>query len=83
MANAEELQRRAREAYEDYIRNHLVAIDQVDVDGKRFIGSATCVEIAKRVFLCTAAHNFKGLPAGGTVAFSSTRPNSGPALVKV
>jgi len=58
---------------DSFVRQNLVAIDQYDNDG-HFVSSATCIDIGKRVFLCTAAHNFKGIPKGGKVSFFSTHP---------
>ena len=64
---------------DSFVRQNLVAIDQYDNDG-HFVSSATCIDIGKRVFLCTAAHNFKGIPKGGKVSFF--RPIlSGPILL--
>jgi hypothetical protein len=72
MANAEEIKERRRQAFESYIREHLVAIDHYDSVGGKYIGSGTCIGIGGRVFLCTAAHNFQDIPKQGRVELYST-----------
>jgi hypothetical protein len=74
------IQKEGRVAQEAFIRSHLVAIDQNFIDGERKIGSATCIEIGERFFLCTAAHNFKCTDNGGTVGYVAPHASGGISL---
>jgi hypothetical protein len=64
---------RVREAIEIYIRNHVVGIFQYkgDDDPNPKIGSGVAIEIGDRLFVATAAHNLRDIPAGGKSALFS------------
>lgn len=82
MTNSEEKERQARQAQKAYTRVWLVAVDQQEVAGTR-TATAISIQIGTRMFLCTAAHNFKVVLDNGQVTFSPARPGSGPALVTI
>lgn len=48
----------------EYMCNYCVAIWQRHEEDE-YVGSGTCIEIDARLFLSTAAHNFKVVPRGG------------------
>lgn len=66
-----DLQKNARSAQGEYIRRHTVAVWQKCPGNETYIGSATCIQIADRLFISTAAHNFEDIPNGGTVTLYS------------
>lgn len=65
-----------------YFRNRSAVIYLDLGPGGTFIGSATCVAIGDRLFLATAAHNFKGADTSNRfIVFSANRPSSSPLTV--
>ncbi len=66
----------ARIAVGDYLRKHTVAVWQEFPEETPFIGSGTCIEINDRLFISTAAHNFKDVPRGGKVTLLSANSSS-------
>ena len=71
------------DAAESHIRTYSAIISQVDGSGSPFIGSATCLEIGNRLFLATAAHNFKVIQDGGKVGVFSGQKASHPPLTLI
>jgi hypothetical protein len=66
----------ATDAIGHYMSRHSVAIWQEDQQEGIYIGSGTCIEIAGRFFIATAAHNFKDIPRGGRIILFSAVPSS-------
>lgn len=67
-------------ALSDHFLNHSIVIWQISPSGEPSVGSGTCVEIGNRLFVATAAHNFKDLQNGGRVVLFSGR---GSTLIRL
>jgi len=70
-----EILENAKKALQAHIRAHTGGVWR-ELQGKTGIGSATCIRIADRLFLATAAHNFDVLLHGGKVTFFSSSMRS-------
>jgi hypothetical protein len=73
----------ARVASENYIRNRTVGIYLTVTPQESYSGSAICIEIANRLFVATAGHNFDGVENGANfVAFSANRSSDIPLVIR-
>lgn len=82
MPDTEKILENARIAQAAFLRRHTVAIWQ-ECDGKEDrIGSGTCIQIADRLFVSTAAHNFDYVRSGGTITVFSVASGI-PVAVRV
>lgn len=71
-----------RFALQSCIRNRTAAIYLVLSPRETFAGSAICVAIENRIFIATAAHNFRGLDSGGSFTlFSANRSSDTPLAI--
>ncbi|MFL6211901.1 MAG: hypothetical protein ACJ74W_23850 [Pyrinomonadaceae bacterium] len=72
----------ARLALENYLRNRTAGIYIVMSPMEADVGSAICIEIGGRLFIATAAHNFRGMNAADSVTlFSANRSSAIPLTV--
>lgn len=73
-------EKNARIAQMDHLRRHTLAIWQEFPRKVPFMGSATCIQIADRLFVSTAAHNFEDIPCGGKFTLFSIASGVSAAL---
>src|SRR5712664_39526 len=72
----------ARVASEHFIRNRSTGIYLTVRPNESYSGSGVCLEIAGRLFIATAGHNFDGVENGATfVAFSANRSSDTPLQI--
>jgi hypothetical protein len=76
MVTVEEYKQQVREMMSGHIRRHSVAIWQEVSRDEVYIGSGVCIQIADRLFVATAAHNFKVILKGGSITPFSTSSNT-------
>jgi hypothetical protein len=78
-ADIERILEHAKTAVQDHVRAHTGGVWQESTGDSPIIGSLTCIRIADRLFLATAAHNFKDLRKSGKVTvFSSSVRSTTP-----
>lgn len=71
-----------RLAIQNYLRNRTAGIYLVISPTETYVGTATCIEIGGRLFLATAAHNFRGMDvANSLIVFSANRSSTRPLTV--
>lgn len=71
-----------RLAIQKYLRNRIAGVYFVMSPEQIDVGSATCIEIAGRLFIATAAHNFLGIKdADNVTLFSANGSSTAPLTV--
>ena len=70
-------------ACRDYFRNRTAVIYLAVAPDETYAGSATCIAIGQRLFLATAAHNFRGIEKLGArlTVFSANRSSDTPIAI--
>ncbi len=72
----------ANVALQAYLRNRTAVVYLAVSPQETYAGSATCVAVGDRLFLATAAHNFRGIEQGADVSvFSANRSSDTPLRI--